>query len=599
MRKEVSKKAQIGLFVIVAIVIIAAAIITYFVVRQKAVGLPEEIRNIENSYIDCLESLANYAKNDVMLKAGYIYQIPSLPEGSYFSNNLVFMGEKIPYWRYFDVNGIAREQVPSLNDIEREISEYIRHNINGCDDVFRNYKVEFSKNVTRIDTKISEGNIEINVIAPVQIKKENATYLITEHKVILKSNLKKLYENARKIYEYEKATGFLENYTLDIITLYAPTTGFEIQCVPLAFNKERIKKDIIDGISVNFERIKFRGDYFGLKEKENIYFLSDAKIDDGITANIIAPLSPTKIDVYAGEDEGKTLKFDPIGNQQGMQIAGLCYVPYHLVYDVKFPLLISLSYRNEFFNFPITIVIERNNVKHMLEENETLETRICKNANTDMEVVIYDEYNNIVDGDVYFKCLDAVCYIGKSEDGFIEGKIPQCINGFLIVRAEGYAEKKLQVDSNYDVSAVVFLKKIQEVKVELNLKSNEEALLMFEGENSVTVMYPENKEINITTGSYNVTLYVFKQKNVSVSGESEICYDVPLLYLTTKKCVKLDMISVDRVVIGGGKTIAEITEEMLDEGELRIDFERFKEPTKLEEIEENYAMVDEKEILIR
>ena len=33
---------------------------------------------------------------------------------------------------------------------------------------------------------------------------------------------------------------------------------------------------------------------------------------------------------------------NPVGNQQGMGILGFCYVPYHFVYNIKYPVLVQV-----------------------------------------------------------------------------------------------------------------------------------------------------------------------------------------------------------------------------------------------------------------
>jgi len=594
------RKAQVALFAIIAIIVVALAILTAIYFVRKKPSLPEPIQNIESSYVECLKKIASYAKDEAMFKGGRIAEKPEMPEGNYFSNSLNFMGKKIPYWLYYDFNGKLRQDVPSLQDIEQEISNYVYANSFLCDDVLRAYQkelnIEWQKRLIAVNTKISDKAIEIALNAPLQIKKGNETYHIATHSFSIPSNLKRLYENARRIYEYEASHKIFENYTLDVISLYAPVTGFEIQCSPLIFKEQKIKKDIEDGIAVNFERIKFRGDYYGLATKENIYFLNDVKLDSNIYANILAPLKPLKINVYgANADEGGIIKFDPVGNQPGIGVIGFCYVPYHLVYDVKFPLLVSLAYGNEVFNFATTVVIERNGVKEMLEEGETVQPYICNNANANAILYAYDQSGNGLDADFYFKCLDATCYIGKAKAGKLETKTPQCVGGFVIARADGYADAKLQVDSNNDFMAALYLNKMYDVDIETNAR---EALIMFEGEQTAVLNYPEEKTAKLSAGKYRVTVYVFKDKNVSIAEKTEICYDVPWFFLSQKKCVQLESIGVDKVVVGGGTSEIELDEAMLKRGKLRIVAEQFGEPSTLDDIQKNYELIKTTELRI-
>ncbi len=486
-----SKRAQISLFIIIAIIIVASAMLAYFLTKPKAPKLPEDIKNIEESYLTCLEQLVFLAKNLGMQKGGYIYEKESSVGGIYFSNNLEFMGENIPYWLYYNANGIIEEQVPTISSIEKEISTYVKENALFCDEILKGYGIDFDRKINRIEVSIKDGEIEFNALIDLNIKKENSTYTIREHRGKIKSNLKKLYENAKAIYDFEKATRFLENYTFDVISLYAPTTGFELQCMPLTFNKEQIKEDIKNGLLVNIERIKFRGNYFSLANEENKYYINDLKIDDGINVNFIIPSRQIKVDVYSDEQNG-LIKFDPVGNQPGINQIGFCYVPYHLVYDVKYPLLILLNEKDEIFKFPLAVLIERNGIKEILHEKELIKAGIiCNNAITEAIVYTYNQDDEPLEADVYFKCLDATCYIGKTEDGYLEAKVPECINGFIIARADGYAEDKMQVDSNYEFVANFFLNKLHETEIKIDLRDDENAVVFFEGENSYALNYPE------------------------------------------------------------------------------------------------------------
>ncbi|MEM1535343.1 MAG: hypothetical protein QXO56_02400 [Candidatus Pacearchaeota archaeon] len=595
-----AQKAQITLFVIIALVVIVAGIAGYFLIKPRGPKLPPDIKEIENSYVSCLADLTKQAIELAEQRGGYIYELEQTQEGLYFSNALDFMGERIAYWFYYDSSGKPIEQVPSLSFIESQIARYVMEHIELCDDVLRASGISFEKKPVRIEIAIGK-KVEGKALIDLKLSKQNATYLIREHSFTLDSELKQLYETARAIYDYESSSRFLENYTLDVLTLYAPTTGFELQCMPLTFEKEKIKKDIIDGLTVNLERIKFAGDYFSLASEENKYYVNDVKIPNGIYVNILGPLKPIKIEIYGDERNG-IFKFDPIGKQPGLAMLnsiGFCYVPYHFVYDIKYPLLIEVSGKKELFKFPITVVLERNGVKEMLTEGESVSARICNSAITEAIINVYDESGKPLDAELYFKCLDAVCYLGKAEQGYLEAKVPECVNGFLIASLDGYAQESLQLDSTHNFIGTLFLSPLYSVKLELNLRSDESALILFEGKTTASINYPEQKEVKLAEGSYEVSVYVFKQKSLSIVNKSELCYDVPVFFgMTRKQCVELEGMSFDNVVVGGGKTSIELSEEMLARGKLRIDFERFSEPREISDLETNYELVDASELKI-
>ena len=588
------KKSQVALYVILALIIIAAGVAGYFLLKPKAKPkYPGSIIAIENSYVECLSNIVKKAKDIAMQKGGYIYDIPDEPEGIYIGNNLEFMGEKIPYWLYYDINGNVVEQKPNLKDIEKEIEKFILDNVENCDEVLKQYNISYEKKINRIDVKIKDDGIEVIAYIDLKLIEFGQSYLIKEHKLFIKSNLKKLYKNAEKIYEYEKQSRFLENYTFDIIALYGYTTGFELQCLPLIFNKEEIKENLVDGLTVNLERIKFAGNYYKLNKEVNKYFINNPEIDNGIFVNALySKIFPTKIEIYG--NNGELLKFDPIGNQPGLNVIGLCYVPYHLVYDVKYPILFTLSDGNEIFKFPIVVVIERNGVKEIIEENETIKTKeICNRAITNAKIFVYSNDAIPLDADIYFNCLDTTCYLGKTKDGYLETKVPECLNAFIIANTKSYAQGSLQTNTNYDFVANIFLNKLYEKEIILDLKEDEDAIITFDGPTNYAIDYKENNKVNLSEGNYSISVYVFKEKEITINKEGEICYDVSVfLSLTRKECQKIEPISFDKVVIGGGKINYYFDENKLKEGKIKIYFERFDEPESIEGVEKNYELVE-------
>lgn len=595
-----TKKGQITLFIIISIILIAAGISGYFLLKQKKTKYPQQIQDIEDSYINCLKDIVIKSKDILMQRGGYIYMPKETNAGIYFSNLFDFMGEKIPYWLYYDLNGNAIEQKPSLNDIENEISKFIGDNIDICDDVLESYNSSYEKKVNRIDVKIKDDGLDIIAYIDLRINKNEASYLIKEHKFFVQSNLKKLYENAERIYEYEKQIRFLENYTFDVISLYGYTTGFKLQCLPLIFNKEEIKQNLIDALEVNIERIKFEGNYYNARNDFDAYFIKPETIDNGIFVNALySRIFPTKIEIYGNENKVGLLKFDPIGNQPGLNLVGFCYVPYHLVYDISYPIVFVLSDGKEIFKFPLIVNIERNGVKSLIGENETIKTKeICKRKTTNAKIFVYSGETPI-DADIYFNCLDTTCYLGKAQDGYLETKVPECINAFIIANADGYAEEKIKTNTNYDFIANLFLSKLYEKEISIDLNSDEDAILTFEGPNSEAIDYRESNKVNLSEGNYNITLYVFKEKNLTINNEGQVCYDVPTFFgITRKECEKIQPISIDRVVVGGGKTSFYFDKDKLKQGKIRIYFERFDEPKGIEDVEKNYELVESTKINI-
>jgi len=577
------KRGQIAIYIVIAIIIIALAISAYFLFKPKPKPkYPEEIQKINEGLALCLADLLTKAKDFALQRGGYIY-LPEEKYSVYFSNTLDFMGEKIPYWIYYDGNYV--EQVLDMEKIEGQFERFVKENFFVCNEIIESYNVSYVKEIKDVDVNIKRNKIESEVKIDLRIRKGNVVYRIEKLNTVINTNFGKLYENALKVYEHEKKKRFLENYTIDVISLYAPTTGFKLECLPLVFNKEDIKKDLKDGLSVNLERIKFKGDYFSPDEYTK-YYLQDVELDKNININLIYLPEITEIKVYGDEI------YEPIGD---FPVNIFCYVPYHFVYDVKYPIIFVLSQDNEAFKFPVAVIVERSGIKDIIGENETIATKgICEAKVTNAKIYTYAE-NQKVDCDVYFKCLDAECYLGKSKGGYIEAKVPECIN------AEIYCKDyvgSVFINTNHDFSLNLYLDKVYEKEIYVDIASDESAIVLFEGPVKQGIIYPEQEYIKLGKGQYNITVFVFKEKNIVIEKGQEICYDVPSFFIfKTRKCEKINGLSVDRVIVGGGKKSLWIDPREIES--INIFPEKFDIPESIEDIQKNYEMVLSSELEIR
>ena len=88
----------------------------------------------------------------------------------------------------------------------------------------------------------------------------------------------------------------------------------------------------------------------------------------------------TRLDAKPSE-EGILLA-EPVGNQEGLGLIGFCYVPYHFVYDLDFPVLVQIfsTSTNEIFQFPLQTIIRSNKQREALPtvNENVIETDICK-----------------------------------------------------------------------------------------------------------------------------------------------------------------------------------------------------------------------------
>jgi len=138
---------------------------------------------------------------------------------------------------------------------------------------------------------------------------------------------------------------------------------------------------------------------------------------------------------------------------------------------------------------------------------------------------------------------------------------------------------------------------------------NGTAVINFVGEGySTTIMYPEVAEVTLVEGEYNISVYVYGDSSLKLPGYSEeMCVNVPvagiggLVGLEEEKCydVTVPAMEVEMAVVGGGNAREYVAESMLsDSMKLNLDVQSFGEPNSLEELQENYARVEEANVFL-
>jgi hypothetical protein len=602
--RKLSKRGQLTLFIILAIIIVAG-IAGFFIYRSY---LRPEVSNIAkpvyDHYLSCIEQLTLEGAGILGSRGGYI-ETPDFEPGSPYmpsSSQLDFLGVGVPYWFYVSGNNIVREQVPTKNEMEFELRQYIQDNLQGCD--FRDfenrgYLVDVDEGV--VDVKIENNQIRVSVKNDVRLSFDDEFFSFNQHRVDVDSKLGGFYDLAKRIYETQRKENFLENYALDTLTLNAPTTGFEEGCTPLFFNFAEIRGDVVEALSENIAAVKVKGNYYS---NANDYFI----VDSGITVRedvnfMYFPQWPTKIEIYGDEF------VEPVGLQEGLEILGFCFVEYEFIYDVVFPVLVQISDGSETFQFPVIVSIERNQINPDLISGGYFgeEEIICKNRNQEVEVRTVDLEGNPVPATISMSCLGERCYIGETQmiggRTILRDDFPTCVNGFIEARAEGYASSSYMISTNEENSAEVVMKKIY--RVGLNLGDiRGDALVQFVSDGfSRSVMYPDTKEIQLVEGIYDVTIQVFGESGLILPARTEQkCFESAasglsgILGGTEKECMEIQIPEqkIDQVLIGGGKSVEFISDSTLKEfSRIEIDVPIFESPSQIEDIGENYIKLED------
>src|SRR3989344_2595737 len=372
---ESLKKGQVTIFIIISVIIVGL-VVGFFILRNTFItpGIPASIEPVYASFLSCLEEYSSAGIDVLESQGGYIY-LPDFEPGSQympFSSQLDFLGNPIPYWYYVSGNNIQKEQIPSKKEMGEQLGRFIEEKISRCR--FDNYYDEgFEINIGKPESKvlIKDDAVEVDLDMNFNINLGEENALISNHKVLVESNLGSLYDSAKKVYEKEQETLFLENYAVDTLRLYAPVDGVELSCSPKRWNAEEVFDELSKAFESNTLALKVNGGDYVLKNKEDEYFVLDLDITGENVRFINSRNWPNSFEVEPSKEN--ILISIPVGNQPGIGILGFCYVPYHFVYSVKYPVLIQVyseglsSPENEIFQFPMAVVLQNNNPRESLD----------------------------------------------------------------------------------------------------------------------------------------------------------------------------------------------------------------------------------------
>jgi len=441
------------------------------------------------------------------------------------------------------------------------------------------------------------------------ISRLNDTVLVKDHKVTVDSKLGKLYEVAKEIYEYEQKSLFLENYAVDTMRVYAPVDGVDLDCAPLVWSAEEVFDELKSAIEANTMALKVKGGDFSLKQEENKYFIVDVDVPSDVEVMFLnSPEWANNFEV--NPTEGAIMISKPVGNQPGLGALGFCYVPYHYVYNLGYPVLAQVYSGQEIFQFPMAVVIRGNKPREPLDTSaiDLPDLEICKNKNTYFQVNTYDNSLNPVNANISFECFSESCKIGETEDGILVTEFPQCTNAIIRAEAGDYGAVKVIQSTNEEGVIDILMNKLYEVEIDLNLGKIDyggEAIISFlaEGGKSTTILYPDTKKVELSEGQYEIQVSVYKNSSLKLQETTtQECVEIPksslggIFGLTEEKCFDIVIPAqiVSNVLAGGGTQKHYILEDDLIGAEfIEIGANKFPTPKAIEELQVNYLLFEE------
>ena len=615
------KKAQVTVFIIIAILIVSS-ILFIFLIRNQLITtarIPEKLTPFTESYSSCLQTLGDEAVMQLGQRAGYI-NFQEQQGSSYmpFGNSLAFLGDNIPYWFYISGNGLEQQQVPTNTEMEKQLQSYIESNLGRCDYVLTEFAGQGfnfeTKGNARTNAVIRQDDVALRVTVPLSIEFQGARARIDNYDIKVTKALGKTYDAAKKIMDAENKQFFLEERTIDTISIYneLPSTTTSLECNPKNWQYNDVKQDLQVILANNIQFTKIKGTNYA-EERANPYYEIDADVSDKqLRTNFIFIENPFKLDIN-GQEQG-TLKGDSINQLEAPFLRNFfCLTSYDFVYTIAYPVLITVyDEKTDYtFKFPIIVFVDHNKAREAAEiQNiENTESQVCNNKLATETVFTFDEEAKPLENVfVNYQCINTVCEIGtttmQNGQAVLQGNFPQCINGFVIAEKQGYAKAKQEISTNVnDQSINLNLKSLTTLNVELKLidnlagertlGKNETAIITFikdDSEISDALIYPDDKNVELVDGLYNVRVLVFKKQPLTLEKQSvESCVKVPagvfgVLGITKEKCQTIEVpeTEVDQAIFAGTDFQAQI--EVKNKKTIIVYALEYKQPESIDEM---------------
>ena len=590
-KSKMKKRGQVTLYVILGIVllIILAGLLAVnkYVIKsdfereKEQISVTSEFQPVKNYFDSCIQSVASEGAATLGLQGGYL-NIPrdELPVNPVvpFSNRLqIFNNDalEVPYWFYETANGIQKVQVPAIQDMQKDLQDYLTINLNNClinFTSFPGYTVsgfnDFNTQVTIQDEKIL-----VRVLTKLTVEHQGLTQEFDKFLVEADVPLGKLYNKAKEVLDKENNDYFFEQKTIDMLILYdqIPYSGVNLNCNPKIWATENVKQDLKKIIKTNIGVVN--------PSAPQKYFKYDVDPGD-ININFKYEESwPLFLEVDGGDQVLKEQSVYGENNPAAGFLRTLfCLNNRHFVYDIKYPILVTLNDNNFDFEYATMIIIDNNQPReNRLGINAPPDTNpiICRSGSVETTINAVDQetQQNVENAEVKFSCVGTICDLGKTSKEGLTTKAPACLNAVISIDKDGYNTAKTTIDTTETSNLFLYLKPKYKKNLEIkiidesqirNPLSSEFVIFTLTNldDNKQIFFTKDSEDVELSVGDYEASSYIVRDYPNGIKldkQEIEYCIDQPkpsllgVLGFTENKCTKTEIpeTKLEQVLVGG------------------------------------------------
>jgi len=222
---SLEKRGQVTVFIIVGVIILAVAGLTYLLVNlsteerlisESEKALPAEMASVQNYVESCLEQTLEKALIATGKQGGYYV----LPEYSSTKAHI-----DAPFYVYHNV-----DKMPGIERIEQEVSVYIEDQLLFCLQNFQSFPFMIEFEYPQVDTNIVEGRVAVELFYPLEINVGEKVVHLDLFSSSVPSRLLQIYEASTEITNLSLEYG----------------TGICLDCVGDISEKNNLQIDIVE-----------------------------------------------------------------------------------------------------------------------------------------------------------------------------------------------------------------------------------------------------------------------------------------------------------------------------------------------------------------
>lgn len=511
--KSFGKKAQITVFIIIGIILVFSVGI-YSYLRSTGTGPVEVFRPKSPPVVAfveaCIEQTAEEAIRAMGDQGGYIVLPPQMRLNPAMHVSLVpgVGGEfapKVPYWYYE-----GKTQIPGIGYMEHETREYINDNLRYCINNYDGLSDEYDvKEISNYSADVmftdNEAIISLDYEIEVTPRGSDQTIKRDEFQVRLDVKVKRMWELSKKILEQENKRTFFENMTLDLMASHPssqiPFTGMQFDCTPRQWTVRGVKDVVIDALEPAVGSIRFEGTDLPLEWEgdEDDYAAVHRAVTEWKESEVVRPIVlPDYIPSDSYDYFQYFFRFDEKADYRDLHVISsfnrywgmkllatpneygimksqstdlksqiissiFCLNRYHFVYDLVYPVMISVSDTEAFhgsgyvfrYAFPVQILHntgDRSMLPATIIEPTEFELDFCDFFSDDEHtIIVRDAATNreLSKVNLTFNCLREQCYLGatRTNNRHLQwsGPFPDgCAGAVIIAERDGYLRAEKQ-----------------------------------------------------------------------------------------------------------------------------------------------------------